>query len=396
MTKIIDIPEEPEPPLEDKPVVDAGDGAAKEPLSMAELEARTLEWTAKQKKFKPAPHVVYTRRMHKEADAKYYSGRPRSMGSETQRRSVNRVGRAVADHGAHSIRGAYGASKDTPKADPVPTYTPAPKAALGYCRECSKAIPRVGMRIDAKFCCEAHSKAFRRKEKVREEANKAFRDYHQSAQAKAEAVLSQEAYHAAAREMQDSAARVGLEGAAFFATPVGVMGRADEALPPARFKVTSNIDDPRYGALPVQNVIEVQTSPVPELGAVLYTFVTPPRQANEIGKQIGIEVYFEGDPDEDAWSSKPASRSVTDIQMRHGASYSRWLPGTNRSAQLQAEERMRNLLARPDHDVIIAEFEEAKDWFGLREFFKARNRQRHQNASVRDNPNNTQSKQRVS
>jgi len=87
--------------------------------------------------------------------------------------------------------------------------------------------------------------------------------------------------------MQDSAARGGLEGAAFFATPVGVMGRADEALPPARFKVTSNIDDPRYGALPVQNVIEVQTSPVPELGAVLYTFVTPRGRPMKSGSRSG-------------------------------------------------------------------------------------------------------------
>jgi len=54
---------------------------------------------------------------------------------------------------------------------------PAPERIFGYCRECHTAIPR-NMRTDAKFCSEAHSKAFRRRELAKEVANRAlFKDY---------------------------------------------------------------------------------------------------------------------------------------------------------------------------------------------------------------------------
>jgi hypothetical protein len=53
----------------------------------------------------------------------------------------------------------------------------APEPIMGYCRECHKALPRYGIRADAKFCSDAHSKAFRRREANREILNAAFKGY---------------------------------------------------------------------------------------------------------------------------------------------------------------------------------------------------------------------------
>ena len=57
MTKIIDIPDdEPEPEI-DKPVFDTGDGARKEPMSLAQLEAAVLPgFQAQQKPYKAPRH----------------------------------------------------------------------------------------------------------------------------------------------------------------------------------------------------------------------------------------------------------------------------------------------------------------------------------------------------
>jgi hypothetical protein len=394
----------------DAAVFDAGAGAIKEPMSLEQLEARLPDWK-QQPKAKLKPVVVYTPQMHREADAKYYSGRPRAMGSETQRRAVLGLRRAVTDHGAHSIRGLYGAPRDALPDAPKPTYQHAPETTMGYCRECSKAIPKVGVRSDTLFCSEAHSKAFRRREAQRREANKAFVDYHQSEQAKAEAALADQAYHEAGRQMKESAARAGIEGATFFATPAGVVGRADNPLPPVRIKVVTHIDHPSLGAIPAKTDIEVQTSSSPEHAATLYTFSLPDRKANEIGRVVWLEVRLLGDPgstwpNDDAYLT-PEQEAVarqTDAEKvefealyaerrsreaRQEAAHRR--PTSARDAH--AEERMANLLARPDHDVIIAEFEADKDWSGLKEFYRARNRQ---NAFVRDNATKTQSKQRVS
>jgi hypothetical protein len=419
MTKIIDIPDEPETPIEDRPVLDAGD--AKDPLSMAELEARTKEWSAKQTKFKLPPHVVYTKDMHREQDSKYYSGRPRATGSETQRRAVQSTRRAVADHGAHTIRSAYGGTPKDDQTNPVvPTYRAGPEVKMGRCHHCNKEIPRVGVPSSTKFCPDkpACARAYRYKEKLRAEANKAFKDYHQSAQAKAEAVLAAEAYHVAAREMIDSAGRAGIEGAAFFATPAGVMGRADEVLPPVRIRAISNTDHPRYGAFPVERIVEVQASDVPEYNALLYSFDFPSRRPGEIGLVTGLEVRFLGDPGSTGWGDEYLTPEQQEAnaseQAEFDARYAKdkrdreaWaarlervssarIGGGARSTsarEAHQEERMRNLLARPDHDVIVAEFEEAEDYDALREFYQARKRQ---NAIGRDNVTNNQSKQRVS
>jgi hypothetical protein len=65
---------------------------------------------------------------------------------------------------------------------------------------------------------------------------------------------------------------------------------------------------------------------------------------------------------------------VADVQRRHTSP----LPSrmSKRIRALHDEERMRNLLARPDHETIIAEFREAGRHDCVREFLMARNRAR--------------------
>jgi hypothetical protein len=414
MTKLIDVSEdEPQPRFpktptlpasDDRSVFDTGRISEVEPMSLAELEVAVIpKFLASQRKTKLAPVVVYTPEMHRQMDSKYYSGRPRSTGSETRRRSVNSLGRLVGDHGAHKIQGAYGKLKDDAPDASVPTFQPAPEVALGYCHFCGGAIPRSGpnrRRADAKFCSDAHSKAFRRREEQRNEFNKAFKDYWETAKGKAEAVLQADARHAAAVEMTASAKRVGID-ADFFATSAGVMARADTPLPPARFRAMSKIDHPKYGAMAAGTPLDVQISDVPELGAVLYAFSFPMQQEGAIGKLRWMEVMFLGDTGTDGdfgddYLTPEQEASKARRKADADAEFERWKagharreraraerkarggPGTTSAREAHQEERMKNLLARPDHDVIIAEFEEAKDWWGLREFYQARK------ASVRD------------
>ena len=393
----------------DKPIFDHGDGARKEPMSLAQLEAAVIPvFQAQQRKYKPKPikyespedYDARVREEHRVEDARYYQGRPRSTGSETQRRSVNRLGRAVADCGAHKIQGAYGKLKDDTPDAPVPTYMPAPEQTAGYCLECNKTIPLRGprrMRPDAKFCSEAHSKAFRRREAQRNEFNKAFKDYWETAAGKAEAILQADARHVAAVEMTASARRCGID-AEFFATPTGVVARSDTPLPPARFGAMFKIDHPCYGAWTAEQPLDVQIFEVPELGAVRYAFSFPSRPPEAIGAVRSVEVRFLGDPGtgrDDGYltaeQEEAETRRTTEFETWYAqkerdrkARATRWeraqaeriargdLTGTTSAREAHHEERMKNLLARPDHDVIIKEFEEAKDWDGLREFYLAR------------------------
>ena len=420
MTKIIDIPDEkPEKPEPEKPVFDTGNSVRKEPMSLAQLEAAVIPaFQAQQRKYKPKPikykspedYDARVREEHRIADSRYYQGRPRSAGSETQRRSVNRLGRAVGEHGAHKIQGAYGKLKDDIPDAPEPTYIPAPEQTAGYCLECNKTIPLRGprrMRPDAKFCSEAHSKAFRRREAQRHEFNKLFNDYWETTAGKAEAILQADARHVAVVEMQKSAARAGIDGAEFFATSAGVMARADNPLPPVRFKVLKTIDQARAWTYRYQP-IEVNVSDVPEIGATLYAF-TLPVPPDHIGRMISLEVTFLGDPgifwECNGWPTPEQEAAEAREKAEAEANYQLWaaehrrlnavhdaakaariacgdLTGTTSAREAHAEERMKNLLARKDHDVIIAEFEEAKDWYGLREFYAAK-----WNASVRIAPN---------
>jgi hypothetical protein len=421
MTKVIEISDEaeplpkgydfspPEPEIDpDKPIFDRGDSARKEPLTLAELEAAVIPaFQAQQRKYKPKPlkyespedYDARVREEHRVEDARYYQGRPRSTGSETQRRSVNRLGRLVGEHGAHKIQGAYGKLKDDVPDAPVPTYMPAPEQTAGYCLECNKTIPLRGprrMRPDAKFCSEAHSKAFRRREAQRHEFNKAFKDYWETAAGKAEAILQADARHVAVVEMQKSAARAGIV-AEFFATSAGVMARADTPLPPVRFKVLKTIDGARSWTYRYQP-FEVNVSDVPEIGATLYAF-TLPVPPDHIGRMISLEVTFLGDPGiswecngwptpeqeaSEAHEKAEAEALSQEWVAEVGRRNARWdaakaeriargdLTGTTSAREAHAKDRMKSLLARPDHDVIIAEFEEAKDWYGLREFYAAK------------------------
>jgi hypothetical protein len=433
MTKVIDIPDdEPEKPEPEKPVFDTGDGARKEPMSLAQLEAAVIPaFQAQQRKYKPKPikyeyespedYDARVRQEHRIEDSRYYQGRPRATGSETRRRSVNRLGRLVGEHGAHKIQGAYGAFKDAPVDEPTPTFQPAPETTMGYCHFCNRTIGP-GMKAGSKFCSDAHRIAFHRQEDHRHEFNKLFKDYWETAAGKAEAVLQADARHVAAIEMKESAERAGIE-AEFFATPTGVMVRSDKPLPPIRFKVLSTIDHPKYGAFPAEQPLEVQTSDVPELGATLYTFSFPMHLPGHIGKMVGLEASFLGDPgiyekrngyltleQEEAESREKVQADAAYLQFerdqdaraarRERAQAERIargdLTGTTSARDTHQEERMRNLLARPDHDVIIAEFEEAKNWYGLKEFYRARRRQELKNSRVTDSGNKSQLKQRVS
>jgi hypothetical protein len=127
----------PEPEIDpDQPIFDRGDSARKEPMTLAELEAAVIPgFQAQQRKYRPKPikyespesYDARVREEHRIENSRYYQGRPRSTGSETQRRSVNRVGRLVGDHGAHKIQGAYGKLKDDTPDAPVPTFQPAPE-----------------------------------------------------------------------------------------------------------------------------------------------------------------------------------------------------------------------------------------------------------------------------
>jgi hypothetical protein len=433
MTKVIEVSDQaeplpkwynlpPEPEIDpDKPIFDRGESSRKEPMSLAELEAAVIpKFLASQRKTKLAPVVVYTPEMHRQMDSKYYSGRPRSTGSETRRRSVNSLGRLVGEHGAHKVQGAYGAFKDASADDPVPIFQPAPEVAMGYCHWCNRAIRKAGTRAGTKFCPDkpACARAYRYREGQRNEFNKAFKDYWETAKGKAEAVLQADARHAAAVEMTASARRCGIE-ADFFATSAGVVARSDAQLPPARFKAMFKIDHPEYGAWPAGEALDVQISDVPELGATLYAFSFPMQQEGAIGKVRSMDVMFLGDPGPDGyWGDDylPPEQAAAKARRKaeDAAEFERWKagyarreraraerkarggPGTTSAREAHQEERMRNLVARPDHDVIIREFEEAKDWGGLRDFYQAKRQQKPQKQIGRDNPHKDQSKQRVS
>lgn len=384
--------------VDDTSIFDRGEGARKEPMTLAQLEAKIPEWNAKQRKTKLKPIVVYTREMHRALDAGNAAYRKRAAGSETARRSQQRLGRIVGDHGAHSIRGLYGTPKDALPDAPAPTYQAAKEVAQGYCHHCHKAIPRAGNRPDTKFCPDKPNKpsckrAFQYREKLRNEANKHFADYRQSLHAKAEAELARQVIHGAVKEMTASAARAGIDGASFMATPAGVLAPAGIPLPPIRCLARSWVDHPRLGAVPKVRPVEVTITPAPEYGAMLYAFDFPPVQDGDIGLVREIEVRFMGDlggldydgyptPEQEAESARLDAQADAEFAVwrvrqaerarRERARIARGGPNTTSARQQHADERMRNLLARPDHDRIIAEMEADGCWDDLRDFYRAR------------------------
>jgi hypothetical protein len=93
---------------------------------------------------------------------------------------------------------------------PLPIRAPSPRRR---CEECNKDLP-YNARDDARFCCEAHRKAFGRRKIKQETFDRAFKDYKQPASANFEA----SAYRNATGDVRESAARCGIE-ADFIATP---------------------------------------------------------------------------------------------------------------------------------------------------------------------------------
>jgi hypothetical protein len=196
-----------------------------------------------------------------------------------------------------------------------PAYIAPPVAPpMGYCAECHKAIPH-GMRADSKFCSETHSKAFRRRTAKTELANEAFKDYQQSAQAKADAARMLAFYRLAAEEMKDSAARCGIE-ATFVAASDTIVAILDEPLPPIRFRIYARSEGESI-LRPVCRTIEMHatgrnyTTDHPDamalldsVGAVidgsersvtLYQFEVPTYEPGYVGVPE-MELRFKGDP----------------------------------------------------------------------------------------------------
>jgi hypothetical protein len=118
---------------------------------------------------------------------------------------------------------------------PSPPLTLSFAASPRRCsQECGKDLP-YRARSDANFYCESHSKAFRNRKVQQDILDRAFKDYQQSAHAKAEAVAMLEVYRLAAAQMRDSAARCGLDDATFVATSTNIVAIHDTPLlPPLR------------------------------------------------------------------------------------------------------------------------------------------------------------------
>jgi hypothetical protein len=346
-----------------------------------------------------------TRAEHERMNSRYYSRR-QPIGSSGHK-AVQSI-RGFANANNLSVVGGFSPLEPDLAPDPVaiPQAPVAPpEAVLGYCRECHGAI-HYGLRADAKFCCEAHSKAWRRRNAKYEEANKAFADYQQSAQAKAAAARALNVYSLAAGEMRDSAARCGND-AIFIPTTGGIVAIHDALMPDVRLRVCSLLETGGDFLRPTSVTVEVKaesrnlTTDHPDVidllntvdakvdgerSATIFTFELPPYLPEHAGK-MSIELRFKGDPgtgydDEyDPPEPTPAEkaarhasmlerlRSVTDVQMRHTSSH--WLPGTGASAKRHNDERMRNLVARPDRETVIAELLEAKSYDLLRDFHRA-------------------------
>jgi hypothetical protein len=199
------------------------------------------------------------------------------------------------------------------KAATIKQPTQPAEAPVGYCYWCHKALD--GLKAGAKFCDGTHSKAFRRRAAKIEAANKQFKDYQQSEQAKAEAARILEFYRFAAEEMKDSAARCGIE-ATFVAAGDTIVAIHDEPLPPIRFRMYARTED---GSIlrPVCRTIEMRArghnyttdhpdvmallnsvggvTDSPERRVTLYQFEIPAYEPGYVGVPA-IELRFKSDP----------------------------------------------------------------------------------------------------
>jgi hypothetical protein len=184
------------------------------------------------------------------------------------------------------------ADKAAPK-PPVPPPPLPPDPVKGYCRECHKALPRYGIRPDSKFCSEAHSKAFRRRQADRDALDRAFKDYQHGRYA--DRMLS--IHRAAAEAMRASAVRCEIK-ADFIATADGVMASSD-TLPP--------IVADMFVQLVVNDGYVMRTPRVvvtADGAGALYTFeVSCPE-----GDASVAWIRFEGDP---GWAPPPDEKWIT-------------------------------------------------------------------------------------
>ena len=197
----------------------------------------------------------------------------------------------------------------------LPTYVAHPvEASLGYCHYCYKPLPR-HLKAGAKFCCENHSKAFRRRAAKIELANKQFKDYRQSEKAKAEAARMLELYRRVAEQMKNSAARCGIE-ATFVAASDTIVAIHDGPLPPIRFRIYARSLDQSI-LRPVCKTVEMRATgrnyttdhpdalallesvgaalDGPERRVTLYQFEVPTYEPGYVGIPE-LELRFKGDP----------------------------------------------------------------------------------------------------
>jgi hypothetical protein len=265
--------------------------------------------------------------------------------------------------------------------------TPLDEAPRGRCLECTKAIPG-SMRTDAKFCCEAHSKAYRRRAVTTHAANMKFKDYQQSAKAKADAEQVLKAYRVAVAELQASASRAGRPDVTFIATYGGVVGIHDAPLPPVRFTLWQNREAQGKWLPPAKKIVLdvtrvegnlTSTHPDvldllsgvgatiagPEKRATIFSFEMPQAEPDDVG-MASMDVRFKGDPGE-TWGDgydppvefdddEPLIFPRPNLTEFHYRDYGSHTPMWNYSLIMReqhAEERMTNLLARPDHDAIV-------------------------------------------
>jgi hypothetical protein len=119
---------------------------------------------------------------------------------------------------------------DSANTAPPKRPAPAPEPIMGYCLNCSKALPRFGIRPDTKFCQNNGrcSREYRAREANRDRLDRAFKDYRTGKHA--DRMFS--IHCMAADAMWDSADRCGIKDVSFEAIDDGVLVVHSAPLPP--------------------------------------------------------------------------------------------------------------------------------------------------------------------
>jgi hypothetical protein len=210
MTKIIEIPEEPEP---DSPIFDAGRDSKTDIESDQEPAA--------------APYGRKGRLgLSKINDYRGQSEPRRNRAPQSVLRAKAEARAAVASMLAAWQEGRQQRGKDR------------------MCEHCKKPLP-YRMKLTAKYHPSCRTAADRARA-ASIERDRVFKTEVSVAQAKADAAQRLENYRVAALEMQESAHRIGRNDVTFFATPGGVIAAHDGApLPPIRVTVYAHPVEPR-------------------------------------------------------------------------------------------------------------------------------------------------------